>query len=297
MTSTNPSKMKCLWMDLKTSSQVTDTPAIFERHCWVARTTGFDAVRLESVLPDFVVLEFDYPTREDLARAITFKKTFASIPMVVVTVQHSEALAVWFFRAKFFDYLVHPLPGSEVTACVQQLEEISTLRQKQQRRNAAKPRSGTPHEAASVRNVRTQLQPAITLVERNYHQRLLVTEAATLCNMAPFRFGREFKEQFGMDFREYVLRYRIREACRLLRNPQASITEVGYTVGFGEPSYFTKMFKKLVGLLPSQALGMAQLEYTIGERESGQSTRQRPQSNTYLATAPHSMASQAEPIM
>jgi len=103
----------------------------------------------------------------------------------------------------------------------------------------------------------------LTMVERNYHQRLRVTDAADKCGLPPFRFGREFKETFGMDFRDFVLRYRIREACRLLRNPKASITEVGYSVGFSEPSYFTKMFKKFVGRCPSDVVGTADLDYAI----------------------------------
>lgn len=253
-------------MDLKTSVQVGETPAVFSRHCEVVRTSGFDEGALEKVSPNFAVLEFDYPSRQDLARAVTFKQSFPSTPMLIVTVQHSEALAIWFFRAKFYDYLVQPLASSEVASCLAQLSEITTFRRVQQARTAAPLSMVVPSEVSSASSVRTQLQPALTLVERNYHQRLLVTDAADKCGLAPFRFGREFKDQFGMDFREYVLRYRIREACRLLRNPKVSITEVGYSVGFSEPSYFTKMFKKLVGMLPSEALGAIDLEFRI---ESG----------------------------
>jgi AraC-like DNA-binding protein/CheY-like chemotaxis protein len=252
-----------LWMDLKSSVQVEDTPSIFKRHCRITRTSGFDEIGLEREDPDFVVLEFDYPSRQDLARAASFKQKFPSVPMVVVTVQHSEALAVWFFRAKFYDYLVQPLSAAEVSNCIHHLEQAVKLKREQKGRAAARFVVRMPAEASSATNPRTHLQPALTLVERNYHQRLLVTDAAEKCGLAPFRFGREFKEHFGMDFREYLLRYRIREACRLLRNPRVSVTEVGYSVGFSEPSYFTKAFKKLVGVLPSQAVGAEGIDCAI----------------------------------
>lgn len=260
--------LTCVWMNLKRSVQIDEIPAAFERRCSVIRTSGFDEAAVTGQAPDFVVLEFDYPSRQDLARAATFKQTFASVPMLVVTVQHSEALAVWFFRSKFYDYLVQPLPSSEVASCLVQLEQIVSLKRTQKTRPLSQPHVAAPSEATSGANVRTQLQPALTLVERNYHQRILVTDAADKCGLAPFRFGREFKEQFGMDFREFVLRYRIREACRLLRNPAVSITEVGYSVGFSEPSYFTKMFKRLVGLLPSEVLGNADLRFPIEQEKT-----------------------------
>jgi AraC-like DNA-binding protein len=260
--------IRCLWMDLKTSVTVVDTPAVIARRCDVTRTSGFDAAAVEAQDPDFVVLEFDYPSRQDLARASRFKEQYPGVPMVVVTVQHSEALAVWFFRARFYDYLVQPLPGDEVANCIARLKEIAGIRRAQSSRRCARAPASVPAEAGSQGCATVRLQPALTLIERNYHRRLLVTEVAEACGMAAFRFGREFKELFGMDFREYLLRYRIREACRLLRNPKASITEIGYSVGFSEPSYFTKMFKKHVGRRPSEVVGVPHLEYSIDGSDS-----------------------------
>ena len=256
-------KLKCLWMNLKTSVQIDEIPAVILRHCEVIRTTGFDEAAVNREAPDFIVLDLDYPSRQDLARAATFKQDFSQIPMIAVSVQHSEALALWFFRARFYDFLVQPLAAAEVANCIGGLREISQLRMKQDTRKAALVTTALPNEASSSTTSRTNLKPALTMVERNYHQRLLVTDAAEQCGLPPFRFGREFKETFGMDFREFVLKYRIREACRLLRNPKVSITEVGYSVGFSEPSYFTKMFKKLVGRCPSDVVGTANLDFEM----------------------------------
>lgn len=258
-------RLRCLWMDLKTSVQVKETPSLFARRCRVIRACGLDEAAIRRENPDFVVLEFDYPSRPDLDRAVIFKRKFNHIPMVVATVQHSEQLAIWFYRSKFYDYLVQPLPKDEVLDCIARMEAIRRVQTTQRHRPSAQAHMTIPSEVTAHGSARVRLQPALTLIERNYHQRLLVTQAAEQCGMAAFRFGREFKEQFGMEFREYLLRYRIREACRLLRNPAASITEVGYAVGFSEPSYFTKMFKKLVGRRPSEVLGANGFEFDIAD--------------------------------
>lgn len=250
-------------MDLKTSIHVAETPDTFAVDCDVARTSGFDELALTRTAPDFVVMEFDFPSRSDLARAAEFKSVHARVPMVVVTVQHSEALAVWFFRERFYDYLVQPLSRVEVSKCLARLSAIPALAAAQPQRESVEIHLPVPREASSQRSGPAQLRPALTLIEQRYHDRLNVADAAGACGMVPLRFGREFKESYGIDFREYVLRYRVREACRLLRNPNASVTEIGFSVGFSEPSYFTRMFKKLIGRTPSAALGDPELELEL----------------------------------
>ena len=69
--------------------------------------------------------------------------------------------------------------------------------------------------------------------------------------MDSFCFSRAFKSAFGITFKEYLLRFRIKEACRLLEKPDIPVTEVAYLSGFNDPSYFSKVFKRYVGLSPS----------------------------------------------
>jgi AraC-like DNA-binding protein len=73
--------------------------------------------------------------------------------------------------------------------------------------------------------------------------------------MSPFRFSRGFKEAFGIAFRDYVVRYRLRQAYSLLKNPNISITDVAFSVGFSEVSYFSRIFKKYFGVSPSERFG------------------------------------------
>jgi AraC-like DNA-binding protein len=74
---------------------------------------------------------------------------------------------------------------------------------------------------------------------------------AKACGMSTFRFSRAFHEGFGLTFQDYVLRYRILEACRLLRNPDSNITQVAYSVGFNDASYFSRSFRRFIGTSPS----------------------------------------------
>ena len=238
----------------------------FDQFCEIRRCAGLDARHVEPYDPDLVVLEFDYPSRADMEQAASFKSKHSNIPMIIITVQHSEALAVWFFRNKFLDYLVQPVTASETVHCLKEIRKITALRRAQNPRRFAEQQSSMPLEVSHGQGPSQPLLPAIALVASAYFDQLTVTKAAEVCKLLPFKFGREFKEEFGIDFREYLVRYRIREACRLLRNPNSQVSEFAYAVGFSEPSYFTKTFKKLVGTPPSQVVGRQDLEFTVTDK-------------------------------
>ena len=69
--------------------------------------------------------------------------------------------------------------------------------------------------------------------------------------MSPFRFSRSFRETYGIKFQDYVVRYRILESCRLLKSPSTNVTDVAYAVGFNDASYFSRTFRRYVGMTPS----------------------------------------------
>jgi AraC-like DNA-binding protein len=201
--------------------------------------------------PDAVCFDFDYPDRASLQLAAAVKLAWPSLPMIMLTVQHSEALAIWAFRSRFLDYLVKPASQADIDRCIALLHEIAGDKRLQNTRRMPALPVPMPEEAPAPTACDSSLLPAVSFVENNFHDKIQSDDVARLCAMSPFRFSRTFKETFGMPFREYVVRVRLKEACRLLENPQASITEVAYAVGFNDISYFSRMFKRYVGVSPS----------------------------------------------
>ena len=60
-----------------------------------------------------------------------------------------------------------------------------------------------------------------------------------------------FKEKTGMSIMEYHGKIRMNEAARLLRNSNMNVSEVSDRLGFGDPLYFSRVFKKVMGYSPS----------------------------------------------
>jgi AraC-like DNA-binding protein len=95
------------------------------------------------------------------------------------------------------------------------------------------------------------LMPAIYFVKQKFREKIRSENVASACEMSAFRFSRAFHETFGLTFQDYLLRYRILEACRLLRHPDANVTKVAYSVGFNDASYFSRAFRRFIGTSPS----------------------------------------------
>ena len=71
-------------------------------------------------------------------------------------------------------------------------------------------------------------------------------------NLSPYYFSRTFKEVMGCNLTDYINTIRIKKAKELLIENKMSIKEIGYTVGYSDPNYFSKVFKKYEGYSPKE---------------------------------------------
>jgi len=207
---------------------------------------------------DAICFDFDYPNRTSLRIAEETKQLYPSLPMLVITVQHSEQLAVWAFRSGMIDFLVKPLPSEELARCKNILHTMVNLstaegkRESRAKRQSNLPLSTTALHAFSYPEY--NLLHALYYVEQNFDKKIPVATVAKLCDVSTFRFSRMFKAAYGITFRNYVVRFRLREACRLLQSNPVSVTEVAYAVGFNDVSYFSRIFKRHFSVSPSDVM-------------------------------------------
>lgn len=97
--------------------------------------------------------------------------------------------------------------------------------------------------------------------------------AARLCELSPFQFSRNFKKENGVTFRDFVVRVRIQRAAELMRQPNVSVTEAAFGVGFNDLSYFARMFRRQLGISPSHFRTRREAEQMVLFPLSGQPRR------------------------
>ena len=247
---------RLLWFDLTHDQSATDCTPAFANACDIHLVRDLRTSGLNSQHPDMICMHYDRPDALGLRLLREVKKAAPSVPITMLTVQHSEDLAVWAFRSKVWDYLVLPLVVSERERYLQALRELCQLRNSAQGTALKVPLSQHNPLPESVRltnqyQKQQPLQGAVQYIDEHFHQHIEQSQLARHCGMTPFRFSRLFKQTYEVGFVEFVLAKRMEKADELLRHSQMPITSIAYAVGFQDPSYFARAFKQYFGCCPS----------------------------------------------
>ena len=250
--------LQVVWINLTVALKDPEIPPGLATHCSTTYVGGNDELKsvLARQLVDALCFDYDYPDRPGLRLLRETKAAYPTLPIVMLTMQHSEALAVWALRAKVADYLVKPVPKVELERALIGLSRAQAYRKTQSSRAPVICVNRIPDEVCYAGKPETsRLAPALYYVEKYFRSKIRGEEVAQLCGLSPFRFSRVFKDTFGITFRDYLVVHRLKEACRLLENPAASVTDVAYAAGFNDASYFTRIFRQRIGVPPSEIVG------------------------------------------
>lgn len=101
-----------------------------------------------------------------------------------------------------------------------------------------------------VRDVR-RMQQISAYVMKHYVHHISLDDIAAETGMNRSAFCSWFKRCKGMTFSQFVTRYRLNTACRLLEHSQKGVAEICYAVGFNDLPHFTRVFRKETGMSPS----------------------------------------------
>lgn len=90
----------------------------------------------------------------------------------------------------------------------------------------------------------------IGYLEQHYNEPLPLEQLADLFFCSVSHLTHQFRLYTGESIGAYILRRRLLKACHLLEHSELSVTEIAKRVGFGDPCYFSRTFRRAVGLSP-----------------------------------------------
>ena len=96
------------------------------------------------------------------------------------------------------------------------------------------------------------LRRAIAYLDEYYRKPLQLTEVADSCGVSPSYLSRLFSDHMKSSFIDYLTGVRIQQAKQLMKAGGHSIKEISYDVGYQDPNYFSKIFRKFCGISPTQ---------------------------------------------
>ncbi len=108
--------------------------------------------------------------------------------------------------------------------------------------------AGTPTPSYGTQEY---LHQALRFIQYNYASDIQVQDIARYAGVSRSQLYRAFLAHFDISPHTFLQRYRVNEACGLLHRREYTVTEVANSVGFSDPLYFSRAFKKIKGISPS----------------------------------------------
>ena len=188
----------------------------------------------DEVKPDIALLDIEMPGMNGIELAKYIKEKYAECIIIFITAYDRFDYAIEAMHIKAFDYLLKP--WKEERLCELINTAIENVRGMQKT-------DGIVHSQKDVIK---------DYIDRNYKKDISAKDVAGILGYSDVYFSKVFKQLFDDNFINYLTKIRIDRAKVLLKDVSFNIKEVGKSVGYADSNYFTKVFKRSIGISPSE---------------------------------------------
>lgn len=107
-------------------------------------------------------------------------------------------------------------------------------------------------EISPSRGKKNTVTESIDFMKKNIHRNIKIKKLASDQNLSVSRYSEIFREKTGYSPIHYFIKLKIQKSCQFLYFTDLSIKEICAEVGFTDPYYFSRIFKKIIGVPPSK---------------------------------------------
>lgn len=92
---------------------------------------------------------------------------------------------------------------------------------------------------------------AVKYIKKNYHDKeISLQKVAAEVALSHYYFSHIFKDELKITFIDYLTKARMEAAAKLLKNRNLNVNQIAYAVGYQDPNYFSKVFKRVIKTSP-----------------------------------------------
>lgn len=206
---------------------------------------------LEEMTPHIAILDIKMPGVNGIEVAREIRTRFPGCKMIMLTGYTYFNYAKECISIGVMEFMVKPFRDQDLADHVRRA--MTSIQEETHSTSLYKKREIEPNLPSPAEETESTW---VTVVEKNlqenFAQNISMEEIASQVGFSAHYFCRMFKQEFSVNFVDYVADLRLKKACILLENPQTSVKEVCFQVGYSEPNYFSRVFKKAYGVTPSQ---------------------------------------------
>lgn len=105
-------------------------------------------------------------------------------------------------------------------------------------------------EGGGQRSARDRVAASVEGLEREWRRPYRLEELAAAAGMSVTHYCAHFRQLTGFAPVDFLIRQRVRQACRLFDTTTSTVQEVAAAVGYDDPYYFTRCFRRVMGRSP-----------------------------------------------
>ena len=202
---------------------------------------------LSEVQPDIIITDMNMPGMSGMELLRIATEQSPRTKLLVVSGFYDYEYTRQAIKSKVIDYILKPISEMDLNLA------LSTAVQAIESDLKALGLSVSEAEEKAVDALSPQKMDEIAeYLEKNYHLNITLDELAKMFYFSREHLSRAFKKAYRINLFDYITNLRLEESKKLMAQTTMSLEDIAIQTGFNSGSYFSKTFKKRIGLSPKE---------------------------------------------
>ena len=213
---------------------------------------------IPALQPDVVLTDIRMPVVDGVELMSVLKDRNPDIKIVILSGYSDFEYARKGIEFGAYSYILKPTRKSSIKEVFTRLKsEIDNISRKNAEfEDLIKKVQSTVPSIEAEHGKKPIMAPAVNRIvkflKENYNRKISLNEVAEYAFMSPSHFCTFFKQETGCTFIDFLSVIRIDKAKELMQNPELKVYEIANLVGYDDWNYFSKIFRKITGVNPTQ---------------------------------------------
>lgn len=226
----------------------------------ILAANGREAVELfEEKQADIALLDIEMPGINGLEASEIIRRKNKNCSIIFLTAFDEFSYAKRAIAVKALDYLLKPVAEEELVAALEEAiriaqENVSQPEEELEQTDMGREETVLEKQDTAVENLRINAvaEHIRVYVEMHYMDDISLQDVAAAMKYSDAYFCKLFKQCFDQSFISYLTWFRVEKAKEMLGDALINVKDVSANVGYQDSGYFAKVFKRLVGMTPSE---------------------------------------------
>lgn len=191
--------------------------------------------------PNVLITDIKMPEYSGLDLIEKIREKDKNLYIIILSGYGSFKYAQRAIRSGVYRYLTKPTNPRELISVLREIE----LKIEGVNRTVSK---SEENESVEVGNL--LIRKALDYIELHYAEKIGLKTLSNALYISPNYFSDLFRRHMKVKFSDFLIEYRLKKACILLKKPEYKVSEISEMVGFRDSTYFSTVFKKTYNLTP-----------------------------------------------